>query len=92
MFYLISFSCRNWWKKHAGRDFIFEEKRQKALEKRLGCEFIRIHTSKRYRKDYEIGTIKTFISRFKDRKLTQVNKKLKELEDKIEKSTDQITQ
>ena len=28
--------------KHTGRDIIFEEKRQKALERKLGCKFIRI--------------------------------------------------
>ena len=32
---------------HASRDLIFEEKRQKALEKKLNCEFIRTDTSKR---------------------------------------------
>ena len=34
MFIIISFSCRNWRQKHAERDLIFEEKRQKALEKK----------------------------------------------------------
>ena len=32
-------------KEHTDRDFIFEEKRQEALEKKLGCKFIRINTS-----------------------------------------------
>ena len=32
-------------KGHTDRDFIFEEKRQKALEKKLGCKFIRTNTS-----------------------------------------------
>ena len=32
-------------KGHTDRDIIFEEKRQKALEKKLGCKFIRINTS-----------------------------------------------
>ena len=32
-------------KGHTDRDLIFEEKRQKALEKKLGCKFIRINTS-----------------------------------------------
>ena len=56
-------------KKHAGRDLIFEEKRQKALQKKLGCQFIRVNTSKRYGKDYEIGRIQTAISKFKERQL-----------------------
>ena len=33
-------------KGHTDRDLIFEEKRQKALEKKLNCTFIRINTSK----------------------------------------------
>ena len=79
-------------KKHAGRDLIFEEKRQKALQKKLGCEFIRVNTSKHYGKDYEIGRIQTVISKFKERQLKQLNKKLKELEHEIEKLTGQMTQ
>ena len=75
-------------KKHINRDLIFEEKRQKALEKKLGCKFIRINTSKRYDEDYEIGRIQTFISKFKDRQLKKLNKNLKELEHKIEKLAD----
>ena len=34
---------------------------------------------------YEASRIQTFISKFKDRQLKKLNKKLKELEDKIEK-------
>ena len=59
---------------HASRDFIFEEKRQKGLEKKLNCEFIRINTSKRYDEDYEIGRIQTFISKSKDRQLKKIEK------------------
>ena len=64
-------------KKHINRDLIFEEKRQKALEKKLGWKFIRINMSKRYYEDYEIGRIQTFISKFKDR---QLKKKIKKIE------------
>ena len=63
-------------KGHTDRDFIFEEKRQKALEKKLGCKFIRINTSNAkngYDLDYEVGNIEAFIDEFK-------NKKIKELE------------
>ena len=66
-------------KGHTDRDFIFEEKRQKALEKKLGCKFIRINTSNAkngYDLDYEVGNIETFIDEFK-------NKKIKELEEEI---------
>ena len=32
-------------KGHTDRDLIFKEKRQKALEKKLNCKFIRVNTS-----------------------------------------------
>ena len=54
-------------------DLIFEEKRQEALEKKLGCEFIRINTSKCYDEDYKIGRIETFICKFKDRESNKKN-------------------
>ena len=58
-----------------------KKKRQEALEKKLGCIFIRINTSdakRGYDTDYEVSKIQTFISKFKD-------KKIKELEDKVKK-------
>ena len=69
----------------------FWGKKTRSARKKLGCEFIRINSSKHYDGDYEIGRIHTFISKFKDRQLKKLNKKLKELEDKIEKLTGQIT-
>ena len=64
-------------KGHTDRSLIFEEKRQKALEKKLNCEFIRINTSREnYDADYEASRIQTFISNFN-------KNKIKELEDKI---------
>ena len=74
-------------KGHTDRSLIFEEKRQKALEKKLNCEFIRINTSKEnYDADY--GRIQTFISKFKDK---ENEKKVKKLEDenKIKKLEDE---
>ena len=45
-------------KGHTDRDLIFEEKRQKALEKKLNCKFIRINTSnENYDADYEASRI-----------------------------------
>ena len=80
-------------KGYTDRYLIFEEKRQKVLEKKLDCKFIRINTSKEgYDADYEASRIQTFISKFKDRQLKKLNKKLKKLEDKIEKLTCQTTQ
>ena len=51
-------------KGHTDRDLIFEEKRQKALEKTLNCEFIRINTSrKNYDADHEAsGTQRLLVS------------------------------
>ena len=61
-------------KVHKDRELIFEEERQKALEKRLGCEFIRINMSQHYSGDYEIGRKQTFINKSKDRKLKKLEK------------------
>ena len=42
-------------KGHIKRDLIFEEKRQKTLEKKLNCKFIRVNTSKEnYDADYKL--------------------------------------
>ena len=51
-------------KGHTDREIIFEEKRQKALEKKLGCKFIRTITSNAkndYDLDYEIANVQAFI-------------------------------
>ena len=78
---------------HTDRNLVFEEKRQKAPEKRLGCKFLKINTSKEgYDAGYETSRIQTFISKFKERQLKKLNKKLKDLGNKIEKLTGQITQ
>ena len=66
-------------KGHTDRDLIFEEKRQKALEKKLNCEFIRINTSREnYDADYEVSRIQTFIN-------NSNKNKIKEPEDEIKK-------
>ena len=53
-------------KKDVNRDLIFEVKRQKALEKKLNCKFIRINTSNDL--DYEFKNNK--IKELEDKKLT----------------------
>ena len=58
-------------KRDTDRDLIFEEKRQKALEKKLGCKFIRINTSNPkndFDLDCEVGNIEAFIDEFKNKK------------------------
>ena len=66
-------------KGHTDRDIIFEEKRQKALEKKLGCKFIRINTSNAkncYDLDYEVGNVQTFIDQFKNKKIKKIEKNI----------------
>ena len=71
---------------HTDRDLIFEEKRQKTLEKKLNCTFIRINTSKEnYDADYEVSRIQTFISNFNKNKIKERDNKIKELEDEMKK-------
>ena len=58
-------------KGHADRDLIFEEKRQKAQEKKLRCKFIRLNTSNAkngYDLDCEVGNVQAFIHEFKKKK------------------------
>ena len=72
-------------KGHTDRDLIFEEKRQKALEKKLGCKFIRINTSNAengYDLDYEVNGIEAFIDEFQNKKIKEVKDENKELKDK----------
>ena len=76
----IFFSSSN---EHTDRDLIFEEKRQKALEKKLGCKFIRINTSNAkncYDLDYKVGNVQAFIDEFKNKKI----KEEKEIREKLE--------
>ena len=78
-------------KGHTDRDLIFEDKRQKALEKKLGCKFIRINTSNAkngYDIDYEVGNAEAFIDEFKNKKIKELEEKLieeKEMREKLEK-------
>ena len=82
-------------KGYTDRDLTFEEKRQEALEKKLGCKFIRINTSNAkngYDLDYEVGNIEAFIDEFKNKKIKELEAKLKELQDKNKNATiNQIT-
>ena len=65
-------------KGHTNRDLVFEEKKQKALEKKLGCKFHRINKSNAkndYDLDYEVGNIEAFIDEFKNKKIKELEKK-----------------
>ena len=69
-----------------------KKKRQKALEEKLNCEFIRINTSKEgYDADYKASRIQVFISKFKENKIKEKDNKIKELEEEIEKLKLQLT-
>ena len=71
-----------------------KKKRQEALEKKLGCIFIRINTSdakRGYDTDYEVSKIQIFISKFKEKKRKEKENKMKELEDEIKKLKHQLT-
>ena len=65
-------------KVHPDSDLIFKGKRQEAIEKKLGCKFIKINTNKHYDEDYEVGRTKTFISKFKNRQLGKLQKESNE--------------
>ena len=57
-------------------------KRQKALEKKLDCKFIRINTSNAkngYDLDYEVGNIEAFIDEFKNKKIKELEKEIREM-------------
>ena len=50
-------------KGHTDRDLIFENKIQKALEKKLNCKFIRINTNREnFDIDYEASRIQVSIN------------------------------
>ena len=73
-------------KGHTDRDIIFEEKRQKALEKKLCCKFIRINISNAkngYDLDYEVGNVHAFIAEFKNKKMKELEHKIRELKAKL---------
>ena len=74
------FSSRNWWKRTYWQRYYFKEKRQKALEKKRGCKFIRINTSNAknsYDLDYEFGNVQAFIDVFKNKKTRKIIDKRK---------------
>ena len=65
---------------YEGREITFEKKRQEALEKKLGCKFIRINTSdaeRGYDRDYEASKMQIFLNKFKNKKIKQLEKQSK---------------
>ena len=59
-----------------------KKKKQKALEKKFGCKFIRINTSNAKNGDdldYEVDNIETFIGEFKNKKIKELEKEIREV-------------
>ena len=87
------FSSRNWWKRTYWQRSYFWGKRQEALEKKLGCKFIRINASNAkngYDLDYEVGNVQAFIDEFKNKTIKKLEKQLikeKDIREKLEKET-----
>ena len=70
-----------------------KKKRQEALEKKLGCIFIRINTSdakRGYDTDYEVSKIQIFISEFKDNTIKEKDNTIKEKDNKIKELEDEF--
>ena len=75
-------------KGNTDRDLIFQKKSQEALEKKLGCKFIRINKSNAkngYDLDYEVGNKEAFIDAFKNKKIKELEDKIKEKDKKLNK-------
>ena len=65
---------------HFDRDQITENKRQKELEKYLGCTFIRTNPNEKDFSAYDwLGKIQIFIDKLKDEELKKLKDKTKEL-------------
>ena len=63
---------------------VYQKKRQEALEKILDCKFISINPNKQnYDIFCEIGRIITFISKFKNKKLKELQQEIKKLKEKM---------
>ena len=94
IFILVSvFQHQKLMKKDILTETLFLKKRQEALEKKLGCEFIRINTSNTkngHDLDYEVGNVQAYIDEFKNKKIKKTRKKInksKRNERKIRKKT-----
>ena len=61
------------------KTLFLKKKKQKALEQKLGCKFIRINTSNAknsYDLDYKVGNAQAFIDEFKNKKIKKLEKQL----------------
>ena len=66
----------------------FLRKKDKKHQKKLGCKFIRINKSNAkngYDLDYEVGNKEAFIDAFKNKKTKELEDKIKEKDEKLNK-------
>ena len=80
-------------KRHTDKDIIFEEERQEALEKKLGCKFIMINISNAkngYDLDHEVGNVQALFDEFKNKKIKKLEDKIKEKEEKSNKKIGEV--
>ena len=78
-------------KDHTDRDLIFEEKRQKALEKKLKCTFIRINTSREIMmQTMKLVEYKYLLDNLKKKKIKERDNKIKVRDDKIKALEDEM--
>ena len=72
-------------KKDILTEILFLKKKDKKHQKKLGCKFIRINTSNAkngYDIDYKGGNIETFIDKFKNKKMKELEKEIREMRNK----------
>ena len=58
------------------------KKKTRGIRKKLGCKFIKVNNNnakKGYDTDYKVSKIQTFISKFKDKKIKELEGKIKKL-------------
>ena len=68
-------------------------KKTRIIEKKLGCKFIKINTSNAkngYDLDYEVGNVQAFIDEFKNKKIKELEDKIKEKEEKSNKKIKEL--
>ena len=71
-----------------------KKKSQEALQKTIGCKFIRINTSNAkngYNLDNQVGNVQTFTDEFKNKKIKKTRRQKKGKIRKIKQKTERTT-
>ena len=93
IFISVEISSRNWWKRTYWQRSYFWIKKTRSTRKKLGCKFIRINTSNAkngYYFDYEVGNIEAFLDEFKNKKIKELEDKIKQKEEKSNKKIKEL--